>query len=537
MSRFGRRTFLASSTGLAAGAAVAGALPPGAAVADGEDADTPVAERGCAAGRAGWHAASRRRSRSTASSTLSASIPTTARSPGPCRHRAAPWRQTASRIVVRRTDPTQRRAGLGQRHGAASARQAFVGLRRAVPRRRRGVRVDGAAAWPGAAAGGPSRPRPGSPPRCAAPTGRPSGCARRRFAAARPRHLPAHRGHAAGGHRRAAPPPTSPPPTRTGCIVDGTAVDAWPSFSYPDEQYARAVDLTGARRRRATQRHRRAAPLVRARPGPPGVRAGPALPAVPAVRRRAPRRVRVRRQLAGAPGRMAPVTAAQPRRRRLRRVGRRAGPSAGLVRVPATTTARGRRSPSSARPAPRPFTPTYAQRTTIREIARPPRAACTRWPAVRSWPTSGPSIRRGRRWQFARGQPGAPSPCGRATCSIPTGRSRRCTARRRPTSPSPTSCGRAAQAFEAFTYFGFRYLQIDNPGQALAPGPDRRHHPARRHARRRRRRRSRRTTGCSTRSGGSRRAPACIAARSSSSTPRPGRRASSSGTPPTSPRR
>ena len=28
--------------------------------------------------------------------------------------------------------------------------------------------------------------------------------------------------------------------------VDGVPVDAWPSFSYPDEQYARAVDLTGA---------------------------------------------------------------------------------------------------------------------------------------------------------------------------------------------------------------------------------------------------------------------------------------------------
>ena len=26
--------------------------------------------------------------------------------------------------------------------------------------------------------------------------------------------------------------------------VDGMAVDAWPSFSYPDEQYVRAVDLT-----------------------------------------------------------------------------------------------------------------------------------------------------------------------------------------------------------------------------------------------------------------------------------------------------
>jgi alpha-L-rhamnosidase len=28
--------------------------------------------------------------------------------------------------------------------------------------------------------------------------------------------------------------------------VDGVPVDAWPSFTYPDEQYARAVDLTGA---------------------------------------------------------------------------------------------------------------------------------------------------------------------------------------------------------------------------------------------------------------------------------------------------
>ncbi len=28
-------------------------------------------------------------------------------------------------------------------------------------------------------------------------------------------------------------------------FVDGVAVDAWPSFCYPDEQYARAVDLTG----------------------------------------------------------------------------------------------------------------------------------------------------------------------------------------------------------------------------------------------------------------------------------------------------
>ena len=31
-------------------------------------------------------------------------------------------------------------------------------------------------------------------------------------------------------------------------FVNGVAVDAWPSFSYPDEQYVRAVDLTRALR-------------------------------------------------------------------------------------------------------------------------------------------------------------------------------------------------------------------------------------------------------------------------------------------------
>ena len=52
-------------------------------------------------------------------------------------------------------------------------------------------------------------------------------------------------------------------------FVDGKPVDAWPSFSYPDEQYVRTVDLTGASLGRAAQRPRRAAPLVRAGPGAP----------------------------------------------------------------------------------------------------------------------------------------------------------------------------------------------------------------------------------------------------------------------------
>ena len=67
--------------------------------------------------------------------------------------------------------------------------------------------------------------------------------------------------------------------------VDGMPVDAWPSFSYPDEQYVRAVDLTSTLAGRQDQRHRRVAPVVRTRPGQARLIPRAALPAFALVRR------------------------------------------------------------------------------------------------------------------------------------------------------------------------------------------------------------------------------------------------------------
>ena len=81
-------------------------------------------------------------------------------------------------------------------------------------------------------------------------------------------------------------------------FVDGTPVDAWPSFSYPDEQYVRTVDLTGDGDGWATSAvgvlHRWYGPGQ----GRPGLGARPALPALRLVPRRPPRRVRIGRHLA-----------------------------------------------------------------------------------------------------------------------------------------------------------------------------------------------------------------------------------------------
>ena len=54
-------------------------------------------------------------------------------------------------------------------------------------------------------------------------------------------------------------------------FIDGKKVAAGPSFSYPDESYYEATDVTDALRGRRRQRDRRAALLVRTGPGPPGL--------------------------------------------------------------------------------------------------------------------------------------------------------------------------------------------------------------------------------------------------------------------------
>ena len=58
----------------------------------------------------------------------------------------------------------------------------------------------------------------------------------------------------------------------------------------------------------------------------------------------------------------------------------------------------------------------------------------------------------------------------RATRSTPTDPSPPPTTPRAPTSPSPTRSGPATQTFEPYWYLGFRYLQIDDPGETIGAG-------------------------------------------------------------------
>jgi alpha-L-rhamnosidase len=241
VSRFGRRTFLASSAGVAAGAAaVGGPLLTGSSgeAGAGERQERPID----ATAQPGPLRAS--------GLTVNGLTNPVGIDPDGCWFA---WRlqaggravaQTAYRVVVRRTDPT--RAGVIWDSGpVTSARQAFVayggpalvgdaayqwtaqargaagwGPVTAPARFTTGLRAGdwGSATWLTPAAGpqGPDRvtylrseftPPPGQLVRATA--------------------------YVSAAHTYRL-------------YVDGTPVDAWPSFSYPDEQYVRAVDLTSA---------------------------------------------------------------------------------------------------------------------------------------------------------------------------------------------------------------------------------------------------------------------------------------------------
>ena len=341
-------------------------------------------------------------------------------------------------------------------------------------------------------------------------------------------------GHDPARHRLRLRRAHLPPLRRTA-----TPVDAWPSFSYPDEQYARAVDLTGVVRRGPANAigvlHR----WYGRRPGAAGVRAGPALPAVALVRRRAPRRrtgsdgdVARAARPNGCPRRCATPTSATSSS------GSTGGPTRRDGRAPATTTAPGR--------------PRHGHRPGGQRALHPDVRAAHDDPRRRpSLPVSLHTLRRRRRGGRLRRRVRGPAPGGvrqRAsrgrTVAMRVGYLLDPDGQVSTLHGTPADeplvllhHGRGPQAFEAFTYFGFRYLQIDDPGAAPRPGqvvalarhaampavPDGHVLIGQPHAQRR--------------LAAQRRARACTAARSSSSTRRPGRRVSSSGTPPTSPRR
>jgi len=244
MSRFGRRTFLASSAGVAAGtaagAAASGLLGPGSSRAA-EAAQRPAWREGAGAASGPLRAGGL---------TVNGLVDPVGIDPDDC---SFAWTlqatgrgvaQTAWRIVLRRTDPAH--AGVAWDSGAVgSARQAFVpyggpalaadaayqwtvrargpagwGTVSAPARFSTGLRDGdwGAATWliPGAGPEGPDRVT----------------------------YLRSEFTPPAGTLVRATAYVSAAHTYRL--YVDGTPVDAWPSFSYPDEQYVRAVDLTAA---------------------------------------------------------------------------------------------------------------------------------------------------------------------------------------------------------------------------------------------------------------------------------------------------
>jgi alpha-L-rhamnosidase len=240
MSRFGRRTFLASSTGIAAGAAMAGALAADTEPAEGDDAEQPVRSAVVVAGPSGTLRASMR--------TVNGLVDPVGVDPDDL---SFAWTLQASgrsvaqmgyRIVVRRTDPAH--SGLAWDSGTVlSARQAFV-VYAGPP-----LAADAAYEWtvqPRDAAG---RWGPVSTPthfttalRAAdwqAQWLQPAGNSQQpdRVTYLRTEFTPS-----AGALRRATAYISAAHTYRM--YVDGVPVDAWPSFSYPDEQYVRAVDLT-----------------------------------------------------------------------------------------------------------------------------------------------------------------------------------------------------------------------------------------------------------------------------------------------------
>ena len=442
--------------------------------------------------------------------------------------------QTAFRIVVRRTDPGQPGLAWDSGNGGCPlARPSSPTGGR--PGRRRGLRVDGA----GAGAAGEVGAGLGSGPLHDRAAGGglagPVAAAGRRVAATRPRHLPARRGHAAaaGTLHRATAYVSAAHTYRL--YVDGVPVDAWPSFSYPDEQYARAVDLTGALAGAGP------APSACCTAGTGRARAG---------RRRRPGLL-FQLSLQYDDGRSDVVVSDASWRERpaewLPSPQRNSDGGDFVEWVDGRDHPQGWSSPgyddgtwssvTVVGPAgSAPFLRTYAQRTTIRESPVLPvslhtvagGAMVADFGAV--YPAR-PQI------QFGQGQPGNTISMRAGYLLDPDGQVSTLHGTQETNLSFSYIMGPGDhQAFEAFTYFGYRYVQIDNPGQSLrrdqiVASPGAPPCPTSR------RRRSPRTTGCSMPCGGSWRVPACTAARSSSSTPRPGRRASSSGTRRTSPRR
>ena len=240
MSRFGRRRFLTSSAAVASAGVVAGASWPSGSPAESGAAERPVSE-GAAARPPG--------PLRTGRLTVNGLTDPVGIDPDDC---SFAWTlqasgravaQTGWRIVVSRTDPTHAEV-VWDSGPVTSARQAFVAYTGPT------LAADAAYRWTVEARGPGARWGPASAPArftTALRDGdwqaqwlRPAGDSQQPD---RVTYLRSEVTPPAGAIDRVTAYVSAAHTYRL--FVDGAPVDAWPSFSYPDEQYVRAVDLTG----------------------------------------------------------------------------------------------------------------------------------------------------------------------------------------------------------------------------------------------------------------------------------------------------
>ncbi len=462
MSRFGRRTFLASSAGVAAGAAAGAALPIGSVDASGA-AERPAEVAG---GLTGAHGPLRAGGLTVNGLTDPVGIDPdgcffawTLQGPG----RAVA--QTASRIVVRRTDPT--RTGVVWDSGSvASGRQAFVAYGGAA------LVADAAYEWTvqahGAAGWGPAS-TPGRFTTALRDADWQAQWLRPAGDSAQPDRVTYLRTEVTppGGAVARATAFVSAAHTYR-LFVDGTPVDAWPSFSYPDEQYMRTVDLTGA----ITGGRRSALGVLHRWYGPGQGRpaSSPGLLVQLSVWYRDGRHA-----VFGSDGTWRELPAEwlpSPQRNSdvgdfVEWVDGRAQPqgwsspgydasawSAVTVLGPAGTA---------------PFSRTYAQRTAIHEApVHPVRLHTVAGGGVVA--DFGAVYAARPRVSFARGEPGRTVTIRAGYLLDPDGQVSTLHGTQGTNLTSTYVMRGGRQDFEVFTYFGFRYLQVENAAQPLGAG-------------------------------------------------------------------
>ncbi len=149
-------------------------------------------------------------------------------------------------------------------------------------------------------------------------------------------------------------------------------------------------------------------------------------------------------------------------------MGGRARASGRVGRARDSTNRAGRR-PAIAGPAgTAPFTRTFAQRTTIRETpVHPVRLHTVAGGGVVA--DFGAIYAARPQVSFAQGEPGRTVTVRAGYLLDPDGQVSTLHGTQETNLTSSYIMREGSQAFEAFTYFGFRYLQIDNAGQRPAP--------------------------------------------------------------------